>query len=70
LEFALILKHVKFPVNFYFSLDLNYSEDLELIAEIFSKEMGRREGKERRKPCSKNGHSLTDRMGSKKGERD
>jgi hypothetical protein len=40
LEFALILKHVKFPVNFYFSLDLNYSEDLELIAEIFSKKWG------------------------------
>jgi len=40
LEFAPILKHVKFPVNFYFALDLNYSEDLESIAEIFSKEMG------------------------------
>jgi hypothetical protein len=40
LEFAFILKHVKFPVNFYFALDLNYSEDLELIAEIFSKKWG------------------------------
>jgi hypothetical protein len=40
LEFALILKHVKFPVNFYFALDLNYSEDLELILENYYKERG------------------------------
>jgi hypothetical protein len=68
LEFAFILEYVKFPVNFYFALDLNYSEDLELIAEIFSEKWGGG-GKERRRQCSKNGHSLTDRIESKKGER-
>jgi len=44
LEFAPILKHVKFLVNFYFALDLNYSEDLDLIMENHYKE--REEGGE------------------------